>query len=698
MGVALVFVSEGAEGSVDSQWSYSANDDVRVTATSANGKYLAAGTHDSKVILFTPSSNSPVWTYTVQHDYVFSMSFSADGNYLAVGTMDSDNTEGGLYLFETSTSTPEWKKIFDSGPMVDISANGEYIIAATSADKKAYIFEKSSNSPTWSETFDVGIGSISISADGVYYVIGMESEEDSDDENRVFLYKNDDHMSSEEEYELDSSVNWLDMSADGEYFVAGTQDRVYLISKDSSTPEWYNETDEPVRVSISADGQKISTYSFQTAALYDRESSTAEWTYTLNKGENVEISQDGKFAVWATNYGSSDRIYVFRTNSSSLAWKSTTFDGGIKSLSISSDSRYISVGTEDSDDSIYLFNNSLISGPSVIPYSPLNDTEQLLPPTLFWFSGSSDIDNLTFDIYIDKSSNVTKKVASGVSGNSFSSTTLEFNQTYYWKIVANDPSGSSVSEIREFVNKAPSWTNFAEEPHDFGMVTVSQDGQYILAMVEMQGLFLFDNNGSLIWTTNSNSVSQDPQALAISSSGDYIATLNDDYVYLFSKNSSSYLWRAGRDIEFNTFRDLDISETGDLIAVVCENGLFLYSKDSSTPLWTYSHSNSNHLTEVSISADGNRIAVGAEDGADNFYLFEKSGNGAIRGESYSDDINDIQISADGKYVVLGTGEDVYLYDCDTGDELWDYSTVGSVEYVDLSYNGEHIVALSYSSH
>ncbi|MDP7256398.1 MAG: PQQ-binding-like beta-propeller repeat protein, partial [Candidatus Poseidoniia archaeon] len=169
-------------------------------------------------------------------------------------------------------------------------------------------------------------------------------------------------------------------SGDGEYVTAGGPDeKVWLFDKDSSTPLWSYTTGDAVQsVDISVDGEYIVAGTEDNKVyLFDKDSSTPLWSYETENYVRVAISADGKYIVAGSN-----------------------------------------------DDKVYAFKNSLISRPSVIPYGPRSDTFLEPPTTLRWYAGSDDRSNLTFDVYLDTSSNPTTRVAENLTSLTYNVTSL----------------------------------------------------------------------------------------------------------------------------------------------------------------------------------------------------------------------------------------------------------------------------------
>jgi len=256
---------------------------VTKVAISADGEYIAVGSHDYRVYLFHKDNSTPLWSYTTG-ERVGSVAISANGDYIVAKSSDHN-----VYFFDKDSSTPLWSYTIGGwGFSVAISADGEYIVAAT-GNGDVYLFGRDSSTPLWK-----------YSTEG----------------NRA-LYS-------------------VAISADGEYIVAGGHDRkVYFFDKDSGTPLWNHTTDGSVEsISISADGEYIAAgfalwYGSGAVYLFDKDSSTPLWSYEtgggcwISEGEtecwngvrsdvgSVSISADGKYIA----AGSFDKkVYLFLNN------------------------------------------------------------------------------------------------------------------------------------------------------------------------------------------------------------------------------------------------------------------------------------------------------------------------------------------------------------------------------------------------
>ncbi|SVC03001.1 uncharacterized protein METZ01_LOCUS255855, partial [marine metagenome] len=346
--------------------------------------------------------------------------------------------------------------------------DGEYI-AAGSRDYKVYLFDKDSSTPLWSYSTGSEVPSVSISADGEYIAVGSRDD-------KVYLFDKD-SSTPLWSYTTGDWVRTVSISADGEYItVSSNDDKIYLFDKDSSTPLWSYDSETSVHsVAISADGEYIVGGSGSVVYLFDKDSSTPLWSYTAGGYvDTVSISANGEYI---TAGSLNNNVYFFDKDSSTPLWSYST-GGEVNTVAISADGKYVAAGSQD--DSIYAFKNSLASRPSIFTYGPRSGSETE-SPVLRWFAGSDDRANLTFDVYLDTSSNPTTKIADDITNLSYNVTSLIAKGVKsYWKVVATDPTGSATSSVMNItVPISPEWSY--ETDGNVDAVAVSADGEYIIA-------------------------------------------------------------------------------------------------------------------------------------------------------------------------------------------------------------------------
>ena len=273
-------------------------------------------------------------------------------------------------------------------------------------------------------------------------------------------------------------------------------------------------------------------------------------------------------------------------------------------------------------------------------------------------------------------------------------------------------------------------------------VDISADGEYIAASSRDAEVFLFNKDDEEpIWEYDTGG----DMNVAISSNGKYIAAGSANKVYLFSKNSNTPLWNYSTGS--NSIVSVDISADGKYIAagssgpennnvylfdrdsstplwsyptgesvssvVISGNGkyiaagsakeigrIYLFDKDSSTPLWIYDEELNVSALHISISADGENMVAGMQGDSDcSFYVFNRNSNISLwsytSGNQHDQGSSScpVAISADGDYIVAGSGKKFYLFDKDRSKPLWNYDTGGSYAVsVAISGDGDYIVA------
>jgi WD40 repeat protein len=163
-----------------------------------------------------------------------------------------------------------------------------------------------------------------------------------------------------------SDVNTVDISDDGNFLVAGTDNmKVLLFNNSSNETIWsYNTSGAVYSVAINSNGNYIAAGgSDNTTYFFERSSSTPLWNHTTGDeiGDNdhphcIDISADGDYiAVGSNDY----HIYVFEKSSGIPLWNYTT-GGIIHAVAMSADGAYITTGGDDNQ--IYLLFQDLTSG------------------------------------------------------------------------------------------------------------------------------------------------------------------------------------------------------------------------------------------------------------------------------------------------------------------------------------------------
>ncbi|MDH5266896.1 MAG: hypothetical protein OEW62_04370 [Candidatus Bathyarchaeota archaeon] len=150
--------------------------------------------------------------------------------------------------------------------------------------------------------------------------------------------------------------------------------------------------------------------------------------------------------------------------------------------------------------------------------------------------------------------------------------------------------------------------------------------------------------------------------------------------------------------------DVAVSKDGNYIAAVNNTGIYYFASTNSTPKWW--HSPSNTFISVAISADGECVVAGDNNGRIHYFNYST----AITGERLSSAWNStymfgsvergtLDISDDGEYVAIGgTGPNMYYYaNCSarTGSNqnaTWTDFIPREVLAVHISPDGKYVAA------
>jgi len=211
-------------------------------------------------------------------------------------------------------------------------------------------------------------------------------------------------------------------------------------------------------------------------------------------------------------------------------------------------------------------------------------------------------------------------------------------------------------------SEVPLWQYHAEG--NFHDVSLSDDGSFITGATGCPDrrfyLFSKDSNTPII---RSDMLTRDSPVhrAKISGDGQFAAVgseSNDGAVFLFSQNSTTPVWKfpmPGR----SSARALNFTSDGNYIGAATFKGdAYIFATSSSTPIahWTIPQIS---FGGIDIAEDGRLIAAGAND--NNLYIFQKD-NTAPTTINFNEYVEEVDISANGKYLAAGTGGSVYFFE------------------------------------
>jgi len=183
-------------------------------------------------------------------------------------------------------------------------------------------------------------------------------------------------------------------------------------------------------------------------------------------------------------------------------------------------------------------------------------------------------------------------------------------------------------------------------PYD---VAISPDATYIVTGDTDDVLYFYNIGGSLLWNYTAGDW---VTAVSISSGGEYTAAGSwDNSLYFFNK-TGHLLW--SHEFQYNVDA-VSVSPEGDHVAagMPTVEDLFLYAKNGSLLLETPFYIS---IKAVSVSSNAERIVVGAYK---RVTVINKTANIIFERET-DDYVEDVAITADGRFVAFGCGDYVYF--------------------------------------
>ncbi len=222
-------------GSGEPIWEYrSSESNMEAVEVSGDGQYIIVGEYDNYVRFFQANSSTPLWSFRTEKG-IRDVTISRDGSYCAAGSVDDH-----VYFFERGSSTPLWSHEVGACWTVDMTADGEYIVAGGNGyPTSAYLFHRSSGEPIMEYPMNDWVESVSISDDGRFITAG-------DRENYVYLFDRE-QEGTVWSYKTGGRVEEVTISGNGQFLAAASWDEsVYFFNASSSTPDWTYATDDEV--------------------------------------------------------------------------------------------------------------------------------------------------------------------------------------------------------------------------------------------------------------------------------------------------------------------------------------------------------------------------------------------------------------------------------------------------------------------
>ncbi len=260
----------------------------------------------------------------------------------------------------------------------------------------------------------------------------------------------------------------------------------------------------------------------------------------------------------------------------------------------------------------------------------------------------------------DKTSNKPIWIYSG--GNSYN-VAISRDGKYMAAATAGDEADTNANLIILWggKNKKPLWQYHASG--NFHDVSLSDDGSFVTGSTGCPDrrfyLFSKNSNSPLIQTepltrdspVHRAKISADGMLAAVGSEAD------DGAVFLFSKDFKNPVWKFSTP-QRSSVRALNFTPNGQYIGAATFGGdAYIFDKEKGSPIANWKVNAS--LGGVDIADDGSFIATGGTD--NKLYILDR--NTKLKTEIPFDEyLEEIDISANGKYIAVGTGGSVYFFE------------------------------------
>ncbi|QQG40625.1 MAG: WD40 repeat domain-containing protein [Candidatus Levyibacteriota bacterium] len=232
-------------------------------------------------------------------------------------------------------------------------------------------------------------------------------------------------------------------------------------------------------------------------------------------------------------------------------------------------------------------------------------------------------------------------------------------------------------------------------------VAISKDGRYMAAATAGNEE---DTNSNLIilWQAQSEKPLWQYHALgnfhdvSLSQDGQFISGSTgcpDRRFYLFSRDSNKPIIQSDPLTRDSPVHRAKISSDGSTIAVGSESdsgAVFMFDKKSKSPVWKFSTPNNSSVRALNFTPNGKYIGAATFGG--DAYIFDEGKNSPIASWKVNASLGGADIADDGSFMAVG-GTDKKLYILDkTSKSKTEIPFNEYLEEIDISANGKYIAA------
>jgi len=230
---------------------------------------------------------------------------------------------------------------------------------------------------------------------------------------------------------------------------------------------------------------------------------------------------------------------------------------------------------------------------------------------------------------------------------------------------------------------------------------ISKDGNFVAAATAGSESNI-NSNLLILWNVKSNKPLWQYHSVgnfhdvSLSDDGNFIAGSTgcpDKRFYLFSKDSNNPLIKSEQLTRDSPVHRAKISADGALAAVGSESdggAVFLFNKSSKDPAWKFSTPQGSSVRALNFTPNGQFIGAATFNG--NVYIFDKDKNVPVAEWKVDASLGGVDIADDGSFLVAGgTDKKLYIFDRNTKSKT-EIPFNEYLEEVDISANGKYIAA------
>ncbi|MFH1101423.1 MAG: DUF2341 domain-containing protein [Methanobacteriota archaeon] len=424
-------------------WNYSAIISIYSSPATVNNK-VYFGSSNNRVYCLNASTGEQIWTYGT-YDCVDSSPVVYKGK-VYIGSDD-----GHLYCLNASTGDWIWQ----------YTTNHVVWSSPTVADEKVYFgsnralycINASTGAKIWNYTIGFTIYSSPAVANGKVYI--------GSDDNNVYCF----NATTGEKiwnYTTGGDVTSSPAIANGKVYIGSYDHNVYCLNATTGAKIWnYNTFDWIHSSPAVVDGKVyIGSASYK---VYCLNASTGEQIWNYTTGASISSSPavaDGKVYIGSYDHN----VYCLNATTGEKIWNYTTGFTVYSSPAVANGKVY--VGSRDSK--LYCF-GPYENFPPRVPNNPNpanESTDVRTNSILTWNGGDPNHgDSCTYDVFLGVTPSV-QKVSSNQTQTTYTPGILNFNTTYYWRIIAWDMyNASTIGPLWHFTTKQDSPPTQPSNPH-----------------------------------------------------------------------------------------------------------------------------------------------------------------------------------------------------------------------------------------